>query len=197
MSANYTSLEAELHDAFWNAEDSPELAWLDALLKQEPGEALEIGSGSGRLLLPLLQNGHQVEGLEPSRAMLELCRAEAERLGLRPTLHEGDMAGFHSENRYDHLLIPAFTFQLSEQPESDLRKLRKVLNPDGTLYLTTFVPFAEIDGELPEGEWYPDHDLDLPGGGKARIQTRHEIDHEQQILSREHHYQLQDSQGIR
>ncbi|RYD65398.1 MAG: class I SAM-dependent methyltransferase, partial [Verrucomicrobiaceae bacterium] len=47
---------------------------LDELLRGHPGISLEIGCGSGRLLLPLLQKGHNVEGLELSREMLDLCR---------------------------------------------------------------------------------------------------------------------------
>src|SRR5688572_23453449 len=59
----YTSLEALLHDAFWAEEGEPaELQLLDETLREYPGPSLEIGCGSGRLLLPLLQKGHQVEG---------------------------------------------------------------------------------------------------------------------------------------
>ena len=197
MGSAYDSLEAELHDAFWDAEDSPELDWLDALLKQHPGPALEVGSGSGRLLLPLLAKGHKIEGLEPSPAMLDLCRESAARQKLTPVLHEGTMGDFKTTTRYRSILIPAFTLQLSEDPGADLEVLRKHLTGDGILYLTTFIPYAEIDDELPENEWYPDHELELPDGGKAHLKTRHTIDREAQTLHREHHYELTGPNGSR
>ena len=190
VSSNYTSLEAELHDVFWSSEESPEFEWLDSLLKNHPGLALEIGCGSGRLLLPLIKSGHTIEGLESSHEMLEMCRSSAALESLSPVLHLGDMTTFTSENPYHCVLVPAFTFQLSEEPMATLKNFKKLLIPGGLLYLTVFIPFAEIDGELPENEWYPDHDLDLPDGRHASIQTRHQIDRKNRILKREHHYRL-------
>lgn len=197
MASSYDSLEAELHDAFWDAEDSPEFDWLNALLKQQPGISLEVGCGSGRLLLPLLKNGHKIEGLEPSPTMLGLCREGAKQQNLSPVLHHGTMASLNTTTRYQSILIPAFTLQLSDHPGADLQVLHKHLAPDGILYLTTFIPYAEIDGELPENEWYPDHELKLDGGLQANLKTRHRIDHEAQILHREHHYQLTGPEGDR
>ena len=191
----YTSLEAELHDAFWDSEDCPEPEWLDALLRAHPGRSLEVGSGSGRLLLPLLRNGHQMEGLEPSPDMNSLCRAKAASLGLNPVLHETDMSGFTPEHPYRSILIPAFTLQLSPDPEADLRRLRHHLESEGLLYLTTFIPFAELDGELPENQWYDDHELTLADGSVAKVETRHHLHRSDQILHREHRYRVVSATG--
>lgn len=192
---SYTSLEAELHDLFWEGEDTPELEWLDALLREFPGPSLEVGSGSGRLLLPLLRKGHPIEGLEPSAVMLDLCR---ERAGdIDPVLHSGDMANFKTDKHYRSILIPAFTLQLSPDPAADLKRMRSRLTTDGILYLTVFRPFAELDGELPENEWYPDHEADLPDGGHATLETRHQIDRDARILHRQHHYRVECGSDVR
>lgn len=186
----YDSLEAELHDAFWDAEESPELEWLDTLLARDPGPALEVGSGSGRLLLPLLENGHEIEGLEPAAAMRALCRERATACGLDPRIHPADVAGFRAGTRFAAVLVPAFTLQLCREPEADLARMIEWLAPGGRLYLTVFLPFAELDGELPENEWYPDHELTLPDGRRASVHTRHRLDRGARILEREHHYRL-------
>ena len=197
MPSNYTSLEAELHDLFWSEEESPELEWLDALLKNHPGLALEIGSGSGRLLLPLLEKGYSIEGLESSSEMLDLCRASATEKDLSPVLHDGDMTSFSPEKSYHCILVPAFTFQLSDDPVATLKNFKKLLVPGGLLYLTVFIPFAEIDNELPENEWYQDHEIEFPDGRHASIETRHQIDRKKRILKREHHYRLTDGDSVR
>lgn len=188
----YSSLEAQLHDAFWEDEESPEADWLASLLKSHPGKALEIGCGSGRLLLPLLKLGHQVEGIDNSPEMLELCRTRAEESGLTPMLHEGDMGTFSTTEPYASILVPAFTLQLADDPTATLSNFRSLLVPGGLLYLTVFIPLAEIHRELPEGEWYPDHETVLPDGRHASVQTRHTMDRKNRVLHREHHYRLVD-----
>lgn len=191
MSQPYRSLEAELHDAFWEAEDdASELRLMADFLKKHPGPALEIGSGSGRLMFPLLQSGHDVEGLELSPDMRALGEIRAARLGVNPIVHAGDMTSWHPGRRYAALLAPAFTLQLAADPLATLRHWHHLLENHGGLYLTVFMPYAELLGDLPENSWYPDHDVILPDGREGRLKTRHRLDPKRQLLHREHHYTL-------
>ncbi|WP_193211039.1 methyltransferase domain-containing protein [Luteolibacter marinus] len=195
MSA-YTSLEARLHDAFWADEGEPaELALMAEVLRDHPGPALEVGSGSGRLLLPLLQKGHEVEGLELSAEMLAMCRESASALGLDPVLYEADMLTFEPGKTYAALLLPAFTLQLAPDPAAALEHFHRLLRPGGVIYLSVFIPLAELHGELPEGEWYDDHRTRLPDGRSAAVETRHRLDRKSRILDREHRYSLFDAGG--
>ena len=45
------------------------------------GRLLEVGCGTGRLLLPLLEAGHEVDGLDASPEMLAQCRSKLEERG--------------------------------------------------------------------------------------------------------------------
>jgi SAM-dependent methyltransferase len=192
----YTSLEALLHDAFWAEEGEPaELQLLDETLREYPGPSLEIGCGSGRLLLPLLQKGHQVEGLELSSEMLELCRKAGESLSLEPVLYQGDMGSFDSGKTYSSVLVPAFTLQLAADPAAALAHFHRLLDPAGVLYLSVFIPWAELHRELPEDEWYDDHCARLPDGRSASVQTRHHLDRKARILERQHRYLLHAADG--
>lgn len=187
----YSSLEALLHDAFWAEEGEPaELALLDELLREHPGLSLEVGCGSGRLLLPLLQKDHEVEGLDLSPDMLALCRRAAAELSLDPVLHEADMTLFQPGKTYASLLLPAFTLQLAPDPAAALGHFHSLLAPGGLLYLSVFIPFAELHRELPEGIWYDDHRTTLPDGRTAAVETRHRLDRKARILTREHRYRL-------
>lgn len=187
----YTSLEALLHDAFWADEGEPvELLLLDEFLREHPGPSLEIGCGSGRLLLPLIQKGHLVEGLELSRDMLDLCRQSAAALSLQPVLYEGDMTAFDPGKPYQSLLLPAFTFQLAPDPAAALAHFHRLLGQEGVLYLSVFRPLAELQKELPENEWYEDHRTTLPDGRNAVVHTRHRLDRKRRVLDREHRYEL-------
>jgi len=193
MPQPYVSLEAEFHDAFWAADDeATEVSLMEDFLKKHPGRALEIGSGSGRLLLPLLEEHPEVEGLELSGDMIRLCGIYAREVALQPVVHQGDMCVWTPETPYSALLVPAFTFQLAEDPAATLRHWRTLLMDGGGLYLTVFIPFAELEGDMEEGSWYPDHETTLPGGRIARLDTLHRIDAENQKLERRHRYYFAD-----
>lgn len=198
VSQPYLSLEAELHDAFWNAEDDgSELRLMSDFLQKHPGPALEIGSGSGRLMLPLLQAGFEVEGLEVSSDMRALGAARAAELGLKPLVHAGDMSEWRPNRRYAALLAPAFTLQLAADPAATLRHWHGWLENRGGLYLTIFTPHAELEGFLPEGGWYEDHRAALPDGRTALLETRHRLDRGKQLLFREHRYSLSGKPPLR
>ncbi len=191
MSQPYLSLEAELHDAFWEAEDdASEVRLMAAFLLKHPGPALEIGAGSGRLMFALVQAGLEVEGLELSADMRALGEIRAARLGLKPVMHAGDMTCWQARRRYAAVLAPAFTLQLAADPAAALRHWRGMLENEGGLYLTVFMPYAELLGDLPQNTWYPDHQVVLADGREGRMETRHRLDREHQLLLREHRYWL-------
>jgi SAM-dependent methyltransferase len=73
------------------------------------GPILELGCGSGRVLIPLAEAGHQVIGVDASATMLARCQAAAHDAGVaeRVTLVQGDMADLHLPERGMKLAIVA------------------------------------------------------------------------------------------
>lgn len=192
MSQPYQSLEAELHDAFQESHGpSPELPLMESFLKRHRGQSLEIGCGSGRLTLPLKHKGFDIEGLELSQAMRELAAARSRAIKTPITIHAGDMSHWDPTHPYAALLAPAFTLQLADDPLSTLCHWLKWLEPGGGLYLTVFVPFAELTGEFPENEWYSDHQTTLPNGERALLETRHHFEQDRLLLIRQHRYSIE------
>lgn len=193
VSQPYESLAAELHDAFQDSHGpSPEIPLMHDFLERHPGRSLEIGCGSGRLLLPLLELGHSVEGLELSSEMVTMAQHRANTEGLDISIHEGDMSAWSPQEPYASLLAPSFTLQLAEDPLATLKHWHDWLQTGGGLYITTFVPYGELIGELPENEWYLDHEATLPNGDDAILETRHELSGEKLKLTRQHRYQIKD-----
>ena len=62
--------------------------------------ALDLGCGTGRLLVPFLQAGLDVDGCELSADMLAQCRARAEKAGLSPRLYRQAMHELDLPRRY-------------------------------------------------------------------------------------------------
>src|SRR5579864_7410666 len=59
-----------------------------ALARETSGSVLDIACGTGRILLPCLQAGVEIEGLDLFEPMLKALRAKARALGLVPRLHQ-------------------------------------------------------------------------------------------------------------
>lgn len=107
------------------------------------GRALEVGCGSGRVLIPLLQAGIQVDGLDNSTAMLDSCQSRCKQLQLNPVLIEDEMHSFTLNERYEAIIIPGASFQLIEGRERAIAALKNFhthLATGGKLIIDLFIP---------------------------------------------------------
>src|SRR6187431_1302240 len=59
-----------------------DVAFWQGLARQHAGAVLELGSGTGRLAIPLMKSGARVVGIDRSAAMLGRARLKARRAGL-------------------------------------------------------------------------------------------------------------------
>ncbi len=107
------------------------------------GPLLELGCGSGRVLLPLARAGHSVTGLDLSKAMLD--RAQIQRaqedtaVQQRITLHQANMVDFTllDAPKFALAIVPYNSlFHLnSEQVLAMLRRVKQVLADNGRLFI--------------------------------------------------------------
>ncbi|MFH1221969.1 MAG: class I SAM-dependent methyltransferase, partial [Candidatus Micrarchaeota archaeon] len=68
--------------------------------KKTKGQVLEIGCGTGRVMLELLKQGVKVEGLDISADMLRILRNKAKALGLPAKVYKADMRKFDLKKKY-------------------------------------------------------------------------------------------------
>jgi ubiquinone/menaquinone biosynthesis C-methylase UbiE len=109
------------------------LEWYAQRLPRE--NVLEPMCGSGRFLVPLLQQGFQVSGVDPSDAMLDACRARLAALGMSAPLFQQSLQELDLPSRYAAAFIPASSFCLIAEPDEALQQLRRHLLPGATLLL--------------------------------------------------------------
>ena len=122
------------------------------LAREAHGPVLDIACGTGRILLPCLQAGVDIEGLDLFEPMLMTLRAKAAALGLSPRLHPADMSDFSLPRRFGLVMIPFNAFIHNMTQETQVRCLqlcREHLLPGGMLAFDTFFPSLEIVG-VPE-----------------------------------------------
>jgi SAM-dependent methyltransferase len=107
--------------------------------------ALDVACGTGRLLIPYLRAGLDVDGCDVSVDMVEGCREKAEREALSPTLWAQPMHELQAPRRYRTIYVCG-AFGLGSTREQDLEALRRFrahLEPGGTLLLDIEVPYAD------------------------------------------------------
>jgi SAM-dependent methyltransferase len=107
------------------------------------GRILEPATGTGRVLIPLLEAGFTVEGLDISPDMLAVCRRHCRDRGLDPVLREADMTSVAEPGAYQAIIIPAASVMLLEGHDEVPRALaafRKSLVPGGRLILDVEPP---------------------------------------------------------
>lgn len=139
------------------------------LAKAARGPVLDVGCGTGRILLRCLQTGVDIEGLDLFPGMLKRLGEKAEALGLKPTLHRADMANFRLSRRFALIIIPFNAFVHNLTTESQLACLtacREHLLPGGMLVIDLSFPGLHwIGGEsgarVLEGEIPHPHDASL------------------------------------
>jgi SAM-dependent methyltransferase len=144
------------YDLFYGKRDDDLQMYRDFALAAD-GSILELGCGTGRVLVPLALDGYYVTGLELSETMLAAARAkvEAAEVDDRVTLIQGDMRDFEIPSRFALAFIPINTFMHcydTHQQLACLRCIHRHLQPGGHLIVDVYHPdlqaLLESDGRL-------------------------------------------------
>ncbi|WP_419883152.1 class I SAM-dependent methyltransferase [Peribacillus sp. B-H-3] len=123
-------------------------------LKNCKGPILEAMVGSGRVIIPLLEAGLNVDGVDYSPEMLASCRQRCEEHELSPNLYQADLRELSLAHKYDAIIIPAGSFLLIENREDSIQVLKKIyehLETGGRLLLDLFIPDDNLQAGSFEG----------------------------------------------
>jgi SAM-dependent methyltransferase len=126
--------------------DGPEIEYFRRHV--EPAQpVLDAGCGTGRLLVPWLQAGIDVDGCDASADMVAHCRRRATEAGHEPTLWVQPLHELDPPRLYRSIVVcGAFGLgSTREQDEEALGRLRAFLEPGGTLLLDNQVPYSNTN----------------------------------------------------
>src|SRR5262245_42057804 len=126
--------------------DGPEIDFFGQFV--ETGQpALDAACGTGRLLVPWVAAGLDVDGVDASADMIACCREAAERVGRNPDLYVQPLHRLDLPRRYGSIVVCG-GYGLGATREHDLEGLRRLyshLEPGGLLALDYAV--KELDTE--------------------------------------------------
>lgn len=116
------------------------------LAEQQGGDVVELGCGTGRVMLPLLAAGHRVTGIDVSQGLLDVARRKVAAAGLsgKATWIQADLTSVHlPAQSYSFAVCTSNTLMHFTTPDSQQRVLhmaRAALKPGGLLFLDLFNP---------------------------------------------------------
>lgn len=151
---------SEYYDIIYNDMTDAEFYLNQA--KKSKGSVLEIGCGTGRILIYLAKHGIDITGLDISDKMLEKLKQKAQKQGLDIELFVRDMREFSLDKKFSLIILPYRSFlHLKNNKErlSALTCIKKHLLPEGKVIIHTCLPteqelkiteFQVIDNEIVE-----------------------------------------------
>lgn len=145
---------AQYYDLIYAHRNDDVKMWLilceEALGKGEGGHILELGCGTGRLLIPLLSEGHRVTGIDLSPVALQSAQAKIEVGGFteQATLEQADMRFLTLKQKdFAFAFIPSNTFMhcLTQTDQlATLQCVHKHLQAEGILMIDLFHPHPQL-----------------------------------------------------
>jgi SAM-dependent methyltransferase len=139
MSGFYATI-ARYYDAE-HRDKLDDLNMYSELAAQYGGPIFEVASGTGRVMIHLAQEGHEIHGIDIEPAMLERARrkvADLPHLRDKMTLIQGDILTFSTDKKFKMVIVPyngLLHFHEQDKHLEVLRRLRALVADDGVLVL--------------------------------------------------------------
>ncbi len=171
---------SELYDLIPGYAKRPDVGFYVQCCTAARGRILELGCGTGRVLLRAAEAGCRMTGLDISEHMLSVCerklRQASDEVQTRVRLVQGNMTGFRFDDSFELVLIPFRAFQhmisVAEQLAC-LRCINQHLTTGGRLILDVFqvnLKLINSPRAMEEREDCPEYQL--PDGRRLRRTSR-------------------------
>jgi SAM-dependent methyltransferase len=187
---------AEFYDHVVPYRERQDVAFFVETAQTTGGPVLEVGCGTGRVLIPTARAGFEIVGLDLSPSMLAVCRenlaAEPAETQARVRLVEGDMRAFDLGQQFALIALPFRPFQhltTVDEQIACLTTLYRHLRPGGRLVLDLFnpsIPYLANPARLEEFGDEPE--FTMPDGRRVLRRAR--------IAGRDYFGQVQDAELI-
>ena len=166
---------AEFYDHVVPYKEREDVAFFVHAAQDAGGPVLEIGCGTGRVLIPTARAGVEIAGLDLSTHMLSMCRQRLEQeppeVQSRVTLVQGDMRAFNLPGRFQLVTLPFRPFQHLQSVEDQLACLaciRHHLVGGGRLILDLFNPsLIFLTSDTVGQEYGEEPEFSMPDGRRV------------------------------
>jgi SAM-dependent methyltransferase len=189
--SHYRGLLATWYDAL-SPPGGPDVEFYQRPVQEVRGKVLELGCGTGRLLVPFRQAGADISGVDAAPDMLAICQRKLTALGLTAPLFHQDMAQLRTGQQYALILAAGPVFQMLDDREdalSCLHAVREHLEPGGRFLLDLEIPWTDIRTDR-DGIWRQIHRADNERGESLIVHECHRHDLREQLRTGTYRYEL-------
>jgi SAM-dependent methyltransferase len=159
----------------------PDVPYFIQHLSNINGKILEAMVGTGRLLIPLLEAGLNVEGIDASPEMLTACRKNCLARRLSPVLHEGSIENLNLPSKFSAIVVTLGSFMLLGKRTAAIAALQafaRHLEPKGQIFVDFSLPIGSFKTEYAVEQREP---ITCPDNSVILMQTSSRIDWMEQI----------------
>lgn len=135
--------------------DWPDRHLFRLLVESHGQPALDVGCGTGRLLLDFRANGIDIDGIDISPEMVAICEEKAQALSLPVTVYTQPVEAMDLPRTYKTIIIPSYAFQLVTDLDDAKQALDNFYNhllPGGTLIMAVW--HITTEGQDIWGDWW-------------------------------------------
>lgn len=139
---------ADTYDFVVPYRNRKDVVFFASMACESRGPVLELGCGTGRILIPTAREGISITGLDQSSEMLRVCRESLDREPIdvrhRANLIQGDMQNFKLDERFRLVTAPFRVFHHMIEVEEQLSCLacaHRHLEKGGLIVLDLFNPY--------------------------------------------------------
>ena len=156
------------------------------------GEVLELGCGTGRILVPIAATDKAISGIDIDPELLAIAQKKLDQIPSgkeNGRLAAADMTDFELGREFGLVIVPYRTFQHLLTPadqQEALRTIAKHLKPGGALVFDIFDPQLQLADTQRGSPLSKDTDFAIKGSGnRVVVWYAREFDPEAQIMEQE------------
>jgi SAM-dependent methyltransferase len=169
----------ELYD-LENNDFEPDGPFILALAQKLGGSVLELGCGTGRMTIPLAQNGVEIVGIDAVPGMIERAKVKADGLPIEWIV--ADVRNFHLDRKFRLIFESGSVFHhmlTRQDQEAYLARAGEHLEEDGCLMINLFFPHPNrLVGTETEEDWFS---VQRPDGLEIRVSGIDQYDELRQV----------------